>query len=1047
MSSPNSFTIYDASAGSGKTYTLVKKYLSLLLKSPRDDSYKNILAITFTNKAVAEMKSRIIDGLQALSAEDPSGKQKNLLQDLAEETKLPQKEVQQRSRRILKNIMHNYAAFEVSTIDGFTHRVLRTFAKDLGLPLNFEVELRTEEVLAEAVDRVIAKAGEDKKLTKTLIKFVHSKTNDDKSWDITRDLFQIAKLLTQETSRPFLELLKNKSLEDFARLGAVLKLAREKTEENIAESAANFFDLLREHELDGKDFTGQYCPNFFKKLQKGDFPKTFDSQWQEKLATSPLYPQKLTQDKKDILDEVQPQIADIFEESKENLLHLQFLKAVEKNLVPLSLLSSIQNEIEEIKAENSIVLISEFNSNIGKAVKNQPAPFIYERLGERYSHYFIDEFQDTSELQWNNLIPLVDHSLSSTHPSGDFGSLTLVGDAKQSIYRWRGGKAEQFMALCREKSPFNLEEKELVVLPKNYRSAREIVNFNNDFFKFCSSCFLNENHRELFINSRQELVREKEGYVNISFIEAENSEEEMREYSARVLQILTDLETRNFPKSGICILTRKRKESIVLANFLSEHGIPVISAESLLLSRSPQVCFINSILQFSINGKDKSVKYEILDFLLQNLLEVEQEYQFLRRHLELEDSAFFEALKPLGINFDLEVLNSVSVYEGVEYIIRAFQLGEEPNAYLQFFLDFIYEVSQKEGAGIFQYLELWERKKEDLSIVVPEGEDAVQIMTIHRAKGLEFPVVIYPFANSSVNDTKMESFWMNLPENFNEDIPVAYLKAAKEMMNWNGEVPALYEELCHNSQLDAINVLYVALTRPVQQLYIISRLQLNSKGEEDENRFSGLLISFLKSVGKWDDSTEYHFGNPDELPEEELPVENSVKQERFLSSPTQGNGIPIITRSGSLWDSRQKEAIEKGHLIHDLFARIYNEKDVESALLYAREEGLFKEGEERELKKVILDVVSRPELQQYFSEEASVYNEREMISADGEVLRPDRIVFSNNKMSVIDYKTGAEKGDHVLQIENYARVLAEMNYEIGEKLLIYINEEIRVKSV
>lgn len=1046
MKKTNSFTIYDASAGSGKTFTLVKEYLVLLLSSRKSDAYKNILAITFTNKAVAEMKTRIIESLHILSADNPNSKGENLVRLLSAETGLPSKEITNRSRIILKSIINNYAAFEVSTIDGFTHRVLRTFAKDLDLPLNFEVELSTEEVLNEAVDRVISKAGDDNALTPVLVSFVLSKADDDKSWDISRDLLKIAKLLTEETSRPFLELLRNKSLEDFTHLANILKKRIAEKEQSVVKLAKDFFVLISAEGLENKDFTRASCPNFFEKILRKEFKVDLDLQWQENIGSQNLYAKSLAAGKKEILDRLQPQIEDLFLRVKQYLLKIQFLKAIEKNLVPLSLLTAIQNEVEEIKKENAIVLISDFNATISGAVKDQPAPFIYERLGERYRHYFIDEFQDTSQLQWENMIPLVDHTLSVEHPAEEYGSLTLVGDAKQSIYRWRGGKAEQFMELCSGENPFLLEERKLVVLPRNYRSAKTIVNFNNDFFNFSATCLENGKHKTLFENSAQIPVSEQEGYVNISFVETENAEEEMKEYPLRVLEILRGLEAENISRKNVCILTRKRKESIAVANLLSEHGISVISAESLLLTRSPGVLFVNAILKYTLDSADKDLKFEILDYLL-TTLRPNDSFRFIRERLDLEGQAFFDSLQSFGVEFSSEVLSGLTVYEGVEYVIRSFGLIEDSDAYLQFYLDFVYESSQSAGAGIFEFLELWDQKKENLSIVVPKGEDAVQIMTIHRAKGLEFPVVIYPFANSPIKDTARESFWMNLPEELDAEIKVAYLNASEKMKTWGGEASLHYEELCFNSQLDALNVLYVALTRPVQRLYIITKMELDKKGIENSNKFSGLFISYLKEIGKWTGAAEYHFGSRGELPEAEPERHKALEQKVFHSSPTEANGISIVTRSGLLWDSKQQEAIEKGHLVHELFAGIHSEADVEGILIKAREKGYFQDREESEIKEIIWQVLNHPELKQFFSGKSMSFTERDIISASGEILRPDRLNLNGNRVSIIDYKTGGEDQKHREQISRYAMVLKEMGFEVEKKLLVYLNKGISLTVV
>ncbi|MCX2839519.1 UvrD-helicase domain-containing protein [Salinimicrobium sp. MT39] len=1047
MKDANIFRIYDASAGSGKTYTLVKQYLLLLLSSPRIDSYKNILAITFTNKAVGEMKSRIIESLHGLANPSRTSKEEELLTVLSKDTGMPPEIIQKRSSDILKHIIHNYAAFEVSTIDGFTHRVLRTFAKDLGLPLNFEVELRTDEVLGEAVDRLISKAGKDKAITRVLVNFVLSRTDDDKSWDIARDLFAIGRLLTQETSSKFLEILKTKKPDDFEDLKKKIIQEQKKLESAVIDTANDFFQLLDENNLDNGCFSGGYCPKFFLKLQKGDFNVNFSAGWQRDLAEKALYASKLDAAKKQVLDSLQPQIVALYNQVKKFITSIQFLEAVDKNLVPLSLLNAIQAQIEEIKAENSLVLISEFNATIGKAVKDQPAPFIYERLGDRYRHYFIDEFQDTSQLQWENLIPLVDNTLSIEHPAGEFGSLTLVGDAKQSIYRWRGGKAEQFMELCQKRHPFSVEDLEMLVLPNNYRSARTVVEFNNDFFKYASGFFLNETHKNLFLNSGQGVVSSKEGYVNISFIEAENASEEMEAYPIRVLEIITKVQEQGRALSDICILTRTRRESIAVANYLSEHAIPVISAESLLINRSPKIRFITAVLQYCLDPGDRSLKFEILDYLLTETIEVDNDFQFLEEHLKPEGEEFFKALEKNGINFSPVAATAMSVYEAVEYIIRAFSLEAVSDAYLQFYLDFVYEVSSTEGVAFFTFLEQWERKKDELSIVVPKGENAVQIMTIHKAKGLEFPVVIYPFANTQINDTAREHFWIELPEELDTNVEIAYLRAADKMKEWDGEAPQIYHELSCNSQLDALNVLYVAMTRPEHQLYIISKMDLDKKGNENTNRISGLFISYLRSIGKWNDSNEYHFGNMHEMISEEKKPSNTFEQQSFFSSPTQGNGISIITRSGLMWNTKQQKAIEKGQLIHDLFAKIDTEADVERVLENGKNDGLFPSEEKEELKRSILEVTGHSALRKYFANGVVNYNERAIISEDGALLRPDRLIFSGNKVNIIDYKTGASDPKHKAQISEYAHILAKMDFEIENKILVYINDQIEVTFV
>ncbi len=602
-------------------------------------------------------------------------------------------------------------------------------------------------------------------------------------------------------------------------------------------------------------------------------------------------------------------------------------------------------EIENIKKERSLVLISDFNPTIAKEINNQPAPFIYERLGERYRNYFIDEFQDTSEMQWHNMIPLIDHALSSEQVLGETSSLTLVGDAKQSIYRFRGGKAEQFIALYNQENPFNVE-KNLNNLPSNYRSAEEIVKFNNSFFQYVSDKFQNKLYKELFENSGQEVKMKFPGYVNISFLESDNKEHEYEVHPEKALEIIQNLDSKGISKSDICILTRTKKESFAMANYLSEHGISIVSSESLLVSNAPEVHFMNSIFEFSQNPSDKNIKWDLLSYLT-NALNVKDPHKVIAENLEKEDQEFFSWLIANNIDFSLEEIRNLSMYEAAEYIIRTFDLIPTSNAYLQFYLDYIFEKVEKNSIGIQEFLELWEQDKDKLSIIAPKTDDAVQIMTIHKSKGLEFPVVIYPFANTKLKDVSRDHLWLPLPDGL-DDIPVGYLKASEKMKNWGEVESSAYQEKLEQSEFDNINVLYVAFTRASKQLYILSNLDLK-KGEEDEKVVSGLLIGFLKTKNLWDDAKfNYEFGTIENDNLQIKEVNNTIIQKHFYSSPTRSNSVKIVTNSSSLWDSVQEEAINKGLLVHNIMAEVDTATDLPAAFSkFTSEEDLEQRGTSR----------------------------------------------------------------------------------------------------
>ncbi|WP_339650135.1 3'-5' exonuclease, partial [uncultured Salegentibacter sp.] len=524
--------------------------------------------------------------------------------------------------------------------------------------------------------------------------------------------------------------------------------------------------------------------------------------------------------------------------------------------------------------------------------------------------------------------------------------------AKQSIYRWRGGKAEQFIDLCLDTNPFSIE-KYVENLPDNYRSGSQIVNFNNSLFSYAAGTLQHPAYANLFQTSGQNPKKGDFGYVNIDFIEAENAAEEHEIYPEKILEIIQNLEQRKFKKGDICILTRKKKEGVTIASYLSENNIPVVSSETLLVANSPEVNFIAHLLEFSLSPKDNTLKLELFDFLA-DFLEIENRYPIISTNLNKDGKAFFNWLKEYDINFDLNEIKQLSVYEAAEYIIRSFSLVETSNAYVQFFLDFIFESTQKATAGIADFIDLWKQEIESLSIVVPKAEDAVQIMTIHKSKGLEFPVVIYPYANSDSKSTRMDSLWLPMEPPLDE-IPMNYLSASDKMLNWGPKASDIYTELIHQKELDTLNVLYVACTRASQQLYLLSKKEIDSKGNEKAYKTSGLLIGFLKEIGRWDSNINtYEFGEIGVPKTSEKNSSANIISEKFYSSATQNQAVNIVTKSGMLWDSKQEEAIEKGEILHELLAQIDYKEQVKPVVAQAVNDGIITKDSAEKIEKLLL---------------------------------------------------------------------------------------------
>lgn len=1048
MSNNNSFLVYNASAGSGKTFTLVKEYLKIILSSPFNDTFKHILAITFTNKAASEMKERIIDTLKSFSNASIMLHPTDIFLFICEELKMEPEAVHKKSNTLLNTIVHNYGFFDISTIDGFTHRIIRTFAYDLKLPLNFEAELDQEALLNEAVDRLIAKAGTEKELTKILVDFAIEKADDDKSWDVSYDFNKISKLLINENDIPFIDALKTKSLEDFKALKKHLKIDISIAEKVIVKTAQKILTLIEEAGLEFTDFSRSTLPNHFKKASKLELYNLYENKLEENISNkTSIYNKTLDESIANIIEQLLPEIETSFKNIKSKVYNLKFLKACYKNITPLSVLSSINKELNILKEAQNKVLISEFNNLISLEIKGQPTPFIYERLGEKFRHYFIDEFQDTSVLQWENLIPLIDNKLSQENLNNETSSLMIVGDAKQAIYRWRGGKAEQFINLFNKTEvPFQIPQ-EVFNLPQNFRSFQEILNFNNGFFKYLASTVFNEeNHSNIYNNAHQEITKKHEGYVSLDFLEIYKEDDTDDFYSKKTHETIETCLQNGFALSDICILVRTKKQGVSIADYLTEHKIPLISSETLLLINSPEVEFTINFLNLLTQPRNNEIKIHVLNYLALSL-HIEEKHPFYQKHINLSLEELFTSLKSFNIHIQHNNLLQLPLFELVETIVRTFNLVKTSNAYVQFLLDLVFEYSQKNQPDISGFIDYYDKKKNKLSIVSPSGQEAVQIMTIHKSKGLEFPVVILPYANMDIYREIEPKEWFPLdPENFN-GFTHTLLNFSSDFENFGEIGNIIYNRRRANLELDNINIIYVALTRAVEQLHIISKKEITKK--EDKNQtYSNFLINYLKQLNLWNDNqSHYTFGVPEKTSDKTFVSKNILEQKEFISSPKHEHNIKIVTNSGYLWDTLQKEAIEKGNLIHNIMSQIKTETDIDfvfdefiSSNVITKEQAII-------LKKIVQQIVTHKDLNPYFSKNETIYNERDIISKSGDIVRLDRLVLNNNNQAVIiDYKTGNEDSNHINQLNKYESILQEMNIKTIKKILVYINEGIQIKE-
>ncbi|MEM8521782.1 UvrD-helicase domain-containing protein [Flavobacterium sp. PL12] len=1065
-----SFSIYDASAGSGKTYALVKEYLKIILVAKKNDAYRNILAITFTNKAVHEMKSRIVGRLSEFAKDEPSDKAMDLMQDLVAGVRKIDKpeeweeeplglsiiQIKTKSQQIIKHIIHNYAAFDISTIDKFTHKVIRAFAHDLGLPMAFEVTLDTENLLVEAVDAIIAQAGEDETLTKLLVDFTMEKTDDDKSWDISREILDTGRLILNENNRNEITHFQDKSISEFVAIKQKLSEACKVLEKESITLAEEALVLIDKNGIDVKSFSGAYFPKHLVSIQEGKFnPKNktyheFDDVKINKTAKD-----------RAIIENLIPELLQILATIYKAFEKRDFYKAFLKNITPLSLLNTVSNELKKIQTEQSILSITEFNALIHREIQNQPAPFIYERLGERYRHFFIDEFQDTSEMQWQNLIPLIDNATSS-EIDGEKGTLMIVGDPKQSIYRWRGGKAEQFIDLSKDQNPFNNPEKKLKHLDKNYRSYSQVIEFNNAFFKMLSNEFEHPDYKDLYANhSHQKTNNKTGGYVNISFIpkveKPEDSTENQVEdegldktklFVQATLNTIQTVLAEGFEFKDIVILTRKRSQGIAIANYLTEQKIPLLSSETLMIQNATEVRLIIHLLKYLKNNSDLEAKANFLQYLAQNIQDQLPVHDFIAQGMERKLEVDFESwLMSFNVALSFENIRKKSLYEAVEVIISKFLSSNTTNAYVQYFLDIVLERDIRNQAGIADFLSFWDKNAEKFSIPSPEGNNAVRIMTIHKSKGLEFPVVIFPFAEEDYNRKPKDKLWLNADE---EDfgLPKVLIDNSSAVEGFGDEAAEVYNLKKQEELLDNINVLYVALTRAEEQLYVISNMNLSRKGEVPTNNMCTFFIDYIKSNADFHvEKLNYEFGDKTKLSNKKKHVDTS-KTIPFVREVLNPKNIKIAQREALMWGTLQQEAIEYGNLIHEILSFVKSKTDVDLALVKAIESGLITQNQSEIVYNTILSIINHNELESYFDDKHEILNEQTIIQKEGKTVKPDRMVITKNKeVFLLDYKTGTHQVKYQQQLDNYQSAIESMGYKVVKKALIYIGKGIEVVNL
>jgi ATP-dependent exoDNAse (exonuclease V) beta subunit len=1038
----------------------VKEYLRLILPEP--EQFRHILAITFTNKAANEMKERVLGSLKELAGLPESRStsvSNNLLKALCNETELTEQEIQQKAGEALRLILHDYSDFSVGTIDSFSHRIIRTFAHDFGLPVNFNVEIDSDELLTTAVDLLIDKVGADTGLTNLLVRFIENRMDDEQDWNINRILLNFARILLDEEGNRQLEKLKDITLEDFSQIAGILKKQTGDFEKNITAIAAKAASVINASGLPVSAFFqgNKGIARYFDKLSKGDMDAIEPNSYVLKTLEEDKWTSgSASPGEKAAILNLRSELSSIYEdiqllyEAGKNLYHLSL--AVLKTLFPMAVLNVIGQLLDAFKKQNNIVHISEFNQRISRFILHEPVPFIYERLGEKFNHILIDEFQDTSILQWHNLLPLLENSLS-------YGYFNLVvGDGKQAIYRWRNGDVRQFAELpaipgsennlsLRESEKILKDHSENKLLDTNFRSKKEIVEFNNAFFSHLK-ILLTPYNQVVYDNPAQKAKPGSEGgYIRLEFAARDLKGDRFREnMGTRILETIREQEGAGFRKQDIAILCRRNKEGSEIARFLLGNGIDVISAESLMLMHSPEVNFLTGFVRLLYGSNNVVLIAELITYLYgRKKLPASGLHELLSKIPEKPGKNFlFRLLQENEIPVHPDRLRTRPVYDATEELVRVFFSDTGADPYLQFFLDTVLKYSRKHSSSAVDFLEWWDEHKESFSIIMPDGMDAVRIMSMHKAKGLQFPVVILPFFTEKKMLTK-KFLWVDLPDSGFHGLPAAMLETGKTM-----EKTEFSERLTDErdrTRLDSINLLYVAMTRPEERLFVFSPA-LPAKAD-DADTVPAFFLHYLQHSEQWSEQKNiYEFGT---LTKHKVKEDEKRVVKRSLSSMISSDWrekVLIRTGAPEAWDiADPQKNFQWGNLVHTAFSRIRNAGDEENVLQKMNDDGLIDQQQMDKLLVKVRQLLSDPLIRPFFHPDNEIRIEAEILKGNGTVYRPDRVIIREKESVVIDFKTGKPSKEQEKQITLYGKLLRELGYTKVSKYLVFIEPEVKVVEV
>ncbi|HHP7240123.1 MAG TPA: UvrD-helicase domain-containing protein [Cyclobacteriaceae bacterium] len=1034
------FVVYRSSAGSGKTFTLAKEYIKLSLRSP--DYFQKILAVTFTNKAAEEMKNRVISYLEALS------KGEGLMTEmLLHETLLRPDELKEKAHQSLKCILHNYSRFSISTIDSFFHQVVRSFAMEIGIRGGFDVELDKDLVLDKVVDELLADIHHHKALVQWLKDFSIERLTQGEKYEIREEIKKLGNELFQERFKTkYSKFSENeRNLEHITQLDRQLRKNIFSFENHLRSIGKKGLEAIAKHNLTEDDFSNK------KKGVIGQFNKWNDRNFEAPNKTAlkgsedlTVWYTKASKNKEMIrslaASTLQPLLVEGINFFNKNVETYKTALEIKRYLYVLGILTDLNVKLKQYREKNDLILISDLPDFLNQITANSDAPFIFEKVGHRYNHFLIDEFQDTSVFQWNNFQPLIKNSLAS----GNFNM--IVGDVKQSIYRWRGSDWQIFSSGINQE--ITKEQTYERFLDTNYRSHNAVVAFNNSLFSYLS---LTDNYRENLAETYRGVSQkvfkapeENPGYVEVNFF-PNDVDDQKHESINRTIKTVEKLQDNGYSTSDMAILVRNNKagEEIVEGFYTyksseraqNKYNYDVVSAEFMYLRSSYVVKFILSIFKYLHTEDDIALAQIIYDYQV-----------YILGYAKDENKLFLGSgtvhLLPDEFLLHKSTLTRLPLYEMVEGLIRIFSLYKVKTelAYLQAFQDAILDFSRNEKNTIGKFLEWWDETGHKRAVTPPKQVEAIQVLTIHKAKGLEFKVVLIPFCTWALDHNNRNDYiiWSNkhhkkLSAEL-DAVPLKYGKNLEETIYAED-----YKQEKEKIFIDNLNILYVALTRAEEALIVFGGKQNDSK--EDKN-VSDLIYRYAQK------GSHQAYWNENELQlklgglkskstQKSLEYHESI--EDYISSSWRKKINIKKYGSDYLLEDQHLKAprINEGVVIHEMLASIKYEYELKkllntSAIDWGLPEDIFEK-----ITQQIQSIIKHPDINEYFQIDYKVDNELHLIAPDGSLYRVDRIMTTDEKAVIIDYKTGNPLKKHKHQVEHYAYLLHDMGYEKVEGYLLY----------